>query len=203
MATETTWGATWGSIWGGSPPTIHLDDALAILFEQFENAPNINAVVEWIFDGFQVLEEQTYLIRWYMYVDTAAGQQLEDLADLVGLNIGGLTTDQARAAIKARGPALRQRRTPELFLRVLSALNANGEAGSYEYAEWHPLTVEITLTDIDGVTAAWWNVVIRAAKAHGIRLIITVVEDDSTAFKWDTASPNCWDEGKWAYSLDS
>lgn len=80
----------------------HRDDGLAKMLAQFKGLPRIEALVGAFMDQIQKIEDVLWSLFTEDWIDTASGDRLDVIGDIVGEERGGAVDDDYRAFIRAR-----------------------------------------------------------------------------------------------------
>jgi len=115
----------------------HVEQALALLLEQFKDKPNLEALVDALVTQVQDLEDVFHALIYERLPDTAIGAQLEQIGELVGELRGGLSDEDFRRFIRARIQVNLSCGEPERLIGVLKTLTG---ADNVQLEQCHPTT---------------------------------------------------------------
>jgi len=118
----------------------HSEEAVARLISQFKGKERIEALVTAFVDQYQDLENMSYDMENNRSVNTAVGNQLDQLGEIVDVARGGLDNEDYRKAIITKIAINVSKGTPENLLAIFLLLT---EAQRAIYLETHPAEVEI------------------------------------------------------------
>ncbi len=80
----------------------HRTDGLAKLLAQFKDMPRMEAVLGAFLDQIQKIEDVLWALFTEDWIDTATGDRLDVLGDIVGEERGGASDEEYRSFIRAR-----------------------------------------------------------------------------------------------------
>jgi hypothetical protein len=158
--------------------TTHVADAIARLPEQHKQplTEKIQALVSIYAARMQTLENVLFqiLLGRFPFIDTAIGEQLDQIGRLVLLDRNGLSDTEYRIRLRARLLVLRSRGTTEDIIGVVKALILDGAPdATVEVQNEYPASVVVRLLG-DDVSDALADVIIsflRKTKSGGVRII--------------------------------
>lgn len=153
----------------------HVDDALALLVQQFQDKARLRSVLGALATQVQALED----VLWDLHVERrlarATGAQLDGIGRLVDLSREGLAEETYRRYLRAQILLLRCNGTPEDLIAVVSAL-----VGSHVGVRLDEYRGALTAL---GLRGALGNgvvddavTVIRKAKPAGVRVLVEASE---------------------------
>lgn len=130
------------SDWPFDQITTHRDDALARFTSQYQHADRLKGLAGVYADRVQSLEDAAYALMTERWIDTAEGQQLDGLGDIVGEDRRGREDEEYRDALITRIFLNSASGEPESVIR---AINFLWGAGNVEFEEIYPAKVQVSL----------------------------------------------------------
>lgn len=185
------------------------DEALGLLPSQYANATNLRAFVGALSTPFQSIDDCLQQMQAGMYLDLAAGVQLDHLGARVGLQrrggpypTGTETDDDYRRRIRAKSLANRSQGTTPEMQEVFALLLAGKIVGA-DVQDVYPAAFVLQLYVTSALTAAEIEDSIQFmlwCKPAGVRCEgIVVVTDPVFAFLGYPSPPGAgYDVGAWA-----
>lgn len=148
--------------------TDHVGSAKARLIEQDKNRQFVNNVVEALVSEAQPAEDALWQLYSERGIDTAVGQQLDDIGKLVVQTRDGLTDDEYRSVLKAVFAANNSEGIVEDILRVLVGIV--GEDKLIEIMEYPPASFEAKISggSVSETIAARAAKFLRRATSAGV-----------------------------------
>ena len=149
----------------------HVDTALALLVQQFQDKERIRSLLGALVSQVQGVEDTLWDLHIARRLARAAGAQLDGIGRIVGLRRGRLSEESYRTYLRAQIRLLRSHGTPEDLLAMVSLIV--GPEVSVELDEYQIASVVLglrgTLDDavVDDVVA-----LVGAAKPAGVRAIV-------------------------------
>lgn len=165
--------------------TDHYGKGKALLLEQFKNRKNIEALLHAYLGQCQILENTFWDIINSRLLNTAVGNQLDGLGDLVGESRLGRNDTDYRAAVRLRVRVNRSQGRAEDVMQVanLAAVAAGGVA---EYQEFFPAVWVVTLYSVLSPSVIARMLYSTKSAATGGYLVYTDV-DAAHMFTFDTS----------------
>jgi len=117
-------------------------DAIARLTSQYAHAERLQELVGLFADRMQGLEDAAYGLLTERWIDTASGQQLDGLGDIVGEQRRGREDPEYRDALVTRIFLNSASGEPESVIR---AINFLWGTGNVEFQEIYPAKIQIAL----------------------------------------------------------
>lgn len=182
--------------------TDHVAQAIDRLPQQFKQKVNIEALLTALVTPVQTLENALYALLTERDVNSAIGQQLDDIGAIVGEARQGRLDDDYRRFVRARISTNKSKGTAADVLTVARLIIDDEDATLH--LQWSGtasvvLAIEDVVSDPDVMDIL--ISFLRNVVAAGVRIIVeyaTVVE--ASMFFWDTTS---WDGGlKWSDAVD-
>lgn len=102
--------------------TDHVERAVGRLFEQFNGKPNLEAIVSAFAEQAQEVEDALWQLVTLRTVETATGDQMDRIGEIVGQGREGKGDDEYRLLLKARIKINVSSGTAEDILGVMSAV---------------------------------------------------------------------------------
>lgn len=162
--------------------TTHVDEAKALLVEQFRGKPDLEALLSAFIAQVQDLEDVLFQLLENRWLDTASGVQLDGIGAIVGLERLGLNDDDYRTALRAQIRLNRSSGTIPDNTTILELLISN----SFRIREWFPAAFDVVVSD--EFTEDPENVAARISKAAGVRAYLEYTgEDDDYTFTFADA----------------
>jgi hypothetical protein len=119
----------------------HEERGLALLVSQFQNSPNIKAIIRIFSKQIQEIQDQLAKLYYERSLETAVGAQLDGLGEILVLpRITGEDDESYRLRLRFRGYSLYYSGTPE---QVLAALKGLTEANLIQYLEIFPAAYQM------------------------------------------------------------
>lgn len=139
---ETISLATYGYLSGTALPAIidYCVEAKSRLAEQFKNSYDLQGLVCALLSEIQELEVVFSDLMINRALDTAVGAQLEGIAEIVGADISGMTTQEARNAIRAQIALNVSNGEPEFVINFVKEVT---DADHIIYSELYPAKIHI------------------------------------------------------------
>lgn len=145
-------------------------EAINNLIELFKNGPRNQVVLGATVGQVQELENNLWLMYAAFTVDTAVGEQLDFLGNIVGELRQGRVDSDYRAAVRVRVLVnLSSGTIPEL-LEICYGLVPTADVTLQEVAN---MTIAVHFSVLTGTTLRTVYQILRQAKAAGVRLLLT------------------------------
>lgn len=129
-----------------SSPTIitdHADQAIALLIEQFKSAENLQALIGALIGPLQEIENTADDLYTLRAIDTAEGEQLDGIGEIVNEERQGRDDDEYREGLYFRILVNNSKSIPETIIDGLKIITG---ATKVTYIEIYPAKVEL-MTD--------------------------------------------------------
>lgn len=183
--------------------TDHADQAKARLSQQFIGKTKVEALVDALLAPIQDLETALWDLLTKRQLDTAEGQQLDDIGEIVGEQRNGRIDTDYRRFISARIAVNRSRGTIPELLSITESILDDGAIDTV-FDNDGPATVVLRLGGTDVPDTTVLDILIyylRQTVAAGVRIIIEWSSVDfGDAFYWDTGT---WDDSEiWWHAVD-
>ena len=152
----------------------HVAEALDLLLEQFKRKDSVEGLLTSYINPIQILEGVTYDIWDKFLVDSAVGDQLDILGNIVQEARGGKADASYRQFIKARIAINRSNGRVEEILSILRLISPVGAV--YRISEIYPAKLLVDqIADTDAFTGdpAVFIDILRQAKGGGIGIQFT------------------------------
>ncbi len=167
----------------------HVALARARLKEQFKEKTNYVALLDALVSPIQEAEDamwQLYSERW---IDTAEGDQLDNLGTIVGRDRGGLDDDDYRAYLRAQVAANRSNGTVADLIAIARLVIDDEDAGVLIEPQY-PAGVVMRIEDVASIEARMDALItfLRAAKSAGVRIILEYWTHATETFQFATAT---------------
>lgn len=174
--------------WPFDQITTHRDDALSRFTSQYQHADRLKGLAGVYADRVQSLEDAAYSLLTERWIDTAEGQQLDGLGDIVGEDRRGREDAEYRDALITRIFLNSASGEPESVIR---AINFLWGTGNVEFEEIYPAKVQISLFEtpatlrqlqgIRGVTPAGVGLRVLQQQIDDAPVIASFTETSITA----------------------
>jgi hypothetical protein len=181
-----------------TPITGHVEEGLALLLDQYQDQPRIEALLTTYLEQVQALEDVALAVYTLRMLDIAADAQLDTLGAIVGEERNGRADASYRRAIRVRilinnsdGRAEQLAQIADLFEGVVAA------GGSVDVRDYPPASILVT---VHGHTFAEdpEETVRRLRQAKGAGIGLQLIHEpsgsDATTFTLgDSSSPTTGD----------
>lgn len=156
--------------------TDHVDEAKALLVQQFKGKTNLEALLTAFVNQIQELEDVFFELLENRWLTTATGTQLDGIGKIVGLDRLWLDDDDYRAALRAQIRLNRSSGTIPDNITILELLITN----SFRISEWYPAAFNVIVSD--EFTEDPENIARRLSRGAAIKAYLeyTEVDDDYT-----------------------
>lgn len=153
--------------------TNHVAQAKARLKEQFKEKTKYVALLEALVAPCQDIEDALWQLFSERWIDTAVGDQLDNLGTVIGQDRAGLSDDNYRAYLRARIAANKSNGTVEDLIRI-TELIVNDEAAHIVVEQQFPAAVVVKVEDAAASVATSDALIafLKLAKAAGVRVIL-------------------------------
>lgn len=111
----------------------HSGDALKRLIDQWSASPRYQDLIRSIVDPCQAIEDNLIALLNLRSVETATGQQLDNLGEIVGQPRDGRTDEEYRLWIHARILANRSTGTPDDSIEIMKLIASEATTTLIEY----------------------------------------------------------------------
>jgi len=178
----------------------HVARAEANLESQFQNSPNLKAVLRAIVGEVQALEDAIYSTTVDRFLENARGVQLDQYGRVLGAGRGGLSDNAYRQILSARILGNRSSGSIARLLDIYRILNGGGEV---DVDQVYPNTLIFYALHPQSTTAEQRRRIrdwMRAAKKAGVSLKLIEAPDDYFGF---FADPNAlgFSQGRFAGAI--
>jgi hypothetical protein len=174
---------------------------LGRLIERWKDDPVLTALVRMALSRFQEAENAAQQVATLRGIDTASGQQLDNLGALVGQQRQGMSDADYRLRIRARLLINRSSGTTPELIAVFELLAPPGAVIAIRNES--PATVVAAVDGAAVPNAPELNAVLQTAKAGGVRAILeSSPADGSGMFIWNSSTAGQrWNEGVWGSAI--
>lgn len=163
---------------------LHQATALSRLLEQYKDKARLKTLVDIFSEQMQAVEE----MFWDLYVkrrlDTADGDQLRVLGRIVGLTKGATNDVDFRILVAAQIRVLGSRGTFKDLLGLIR-LVIGTDPSKRSIKEVFPAGLQIELFEVPTFSTVLFGRIMRAAKAAGVSLEISMVPPSGEWFTFD------------------
>lgn len=123
----------------------HVEEADALLPEQFKNSTNLKAFIHSMINRVQEAENMLFDLWQSRWIDNASGVQLDGLGSIVGIDRDGDSDTVYRLRIRARILSNVSNGTGDDVIRVAQTL-ADAASVSVTYSDLYPAAFQLQLT---------------------------------------------------------
>lgn len=176
------------------PITDHGAEAIDRLPQFLKDKPNLAAWLEVLCGPIQRIEDALIQLLTERAVDTAIGDQLDDLGTIVGQRRDGLADDDFRRYIRARIAANRACGLTDELLRIVRLI-VDDSGATIRLTPSYPaaVVIRVSMIPVDVELASTLVSFLRDAASAGVRLVLEWSElPEADLFYWDSTS---WDDG--------
>lgn len=171
--------------------TDHVARALARLPQQFRGKTNVEALLSALVGPGQDLEDALYALLTERDVDTAVGQQLDDLGGIVGEARQGRNDDDYRRFVRARISVNKSKGTALDVLTVASlVLDYSFDEATFILARSGIAAVVLRMTDVS-ISRELADLLaerfLRYTVAAGVRGVLRFSPDNANRAIWGTS----------------
>jgi len=143
---------------------------LARLIEQFKRKPKIQSLLRGWLQQVQSLEEALFELYGNRSLDTAIGEQLDGIGEIVGEQRLGRDDETYRLLLRARIASNRSAGTVQELVDILALLLPGT---SVQIAEQFPASIVVEIQDaIDENLGSEVAILVRRAKAAGVKYLL-------------------------------
>jgi len=160
-----------------------VEEAKALLIEQFKRLPNINSLVDIFVRPTQETENVSAELYKMRSIATASGVQLDELGTIVGEPRKGLSDAEYRSTILTKIFLNASCGQPEFLITFILKTTDSPTVGITEY---YPAGVRIEM-NADTIPANYYNSV-KKAVAAGVGLDLVNFNGDGVPFMFDLTS---------------
>ncbi len=149
---------------------VHVDEAVALLIEQYKNSPNLKDLITAFINRVQDAENMFYDLWQSRFLDNAIGSQLDGLGAIVGVSRENTTDDRYRVRIRARILLNQSSGTADQIIELIQLLLSESYTGTLTYLEMPPAGFFIDSTSgvITSDEATETGSAILSARAAGV-----------------------------------
>ncbi len=178
------------------PPTDACISALERLVEQFKPQPNIESLICSLADRSQPILNAIEDTKAFRNLDTATGQQLDELGTLYLAPRNGKTDDAYRAFLKGQAFVVASKGGGDELLDALVTLDDGFDVGSIQLIEHHPAAFIMTAKVPAGqqLLGEEHASVLRRMVAGGVRFVFLFEAASTTLFVWSGETGEGWAE---------
>lgn len=182
-----------------SEKTNHVSEAIDNLIAQFKDKPNFQAFITSFVNQVQELEVALNDLITERTLDTAIGEQLDGIGEILGEDRQGRNDDDYRTALRAKVLLNIGSGTPEEIIEMISYLT---DGKSNEVTEYFPAAFTLFVLGALTFTEAFnANVALQSGKPAGVLAHLIYGESPvAELFQYDLGPG--YDQGKWATVLN-
>ncbi len=177
--------------------TNHADRIVGDLLEQFQGKPRIEALVRVVAAKVQEIEDAFWQLMLERFLDTATGEQLDNLGRIVERERGDLGDEVYRGILRAKIAAnLSSGTHPEVVRVAELAIDSATTGATAEVVLEHPAAATIRVIDQALVAGLGPHVadLLTIAASSGVRILFQYRES-SPGFRFDGAGGAKFDGG--------
>lgn len=178
----------------------HVSQALARRIEQFKDKARLASLLTSYVEGVQGAEDALFQILDDTNLDTAEGQQLDNIGQLVGEERQGRNDLQYSTAIRARILLNTSEGTIEDIVGLIGALQPGLSTFVYEYYPAAFIAMIVTPIDPNVVDVTQISTIVGSGRPAGVRGFVSYGVVGSKQF--DTAE-GAFDIGKFGLALEA
>lgn len=161
--------------------TDYCERAINRLVEQFKNKPRLKSLICSLIEPIQTLEYTYQDLRTKRFLETAVGEQLDGIGEIVGLERQGLTDSEYRTAIQFQVSVNSSNGEPEILIAVVKNLTG---AEVVRVIELSPATI-ILESDGNVIPVNLIQLIEQSAPA-GVRIQYTTTFGQEDPFVFDS-----------------